>query len=95
MEITLAELKAVFLQEVDHLENLGYETIEIPVDYYWNIPQDVRYDPYKEPKKLDLGQLSDDWQELQKTLRGDRDPLTYDLVWLSTILRAIGEHTLG
>lgn len=95
MEITLSELKAVFLQEVNHLEELGYEKIEIPVDYYWNIPQDLIYDPYNEPKNLDMGQLSDDWQELQKTLRGDRDPLTYDLVWLSTILRAIGEHTLG
>ena len=95
MDITLSELKAVFMKEVDHLEEMGYEKIEIPVDYYWNIPQDVRYDPYKKPENLDLGQLSDDWQELQKTIREERDPIAYDLVWLSTILRAIGEQIVG
>ena len=95
MNIELSELKAIFLVEIGHLEELGYKRIEIPVDYYWNIPKDVRYDPTNEPHNLDLGQLSDDWQELQKRIRGDNDPITYDLVWLSTIIRAIGEHTLG
>ncbi len=66
MNIELSELKAIFLLEINHLEELGYEKIEIPVDYYWNIPQDVRYDPNNEPDNLDLGQLSDDWQDLQK-----------------------------
>ncbi len=95
MDIALSELKAIFLKEVDHLEKLGYDKINIPIDYYWNIPQEERYDPYKKPENLDIGQISDDWQGLQKILRGDRDPVTYDLVWLSTILLAIGEHTLG
>jgi hypothetical protein len=74
---------------------MGYNEIEIPVDYYWNVPQGVRYDPHKEPQNLDLGQLTDDWQELQKVLQGDREPFAFDLVWMSTILRAIGEHSLG
>ena len=95
MDIELSQLKTLLLLEIDHLEKMGYEQIEIPVDYYWNVPQDIRYDPYKEPQNLDLGQLTDDWQELQKVLQGDRDPLAFDLVWISTILRAIGERTLG
>ncbi len=95
MNIELSELKAIFLLEINHLEELGYEKIEIPVDYYWNIPQDVRYDPYKEPHILDLGQLSTIPQGLQKIIRGANDPVAYDLVWLSTILRAIGEQALG
>ena len=95
MEINISELKAIFLREIEHLEELGYEKLEIPVDYYWNIPHEVRYDPYQEPKQLNLGQLSEDWEWLKQTLDGKREPLTYDLVWLSTILRAIGEHTPG
>ncbi len=95
MEIALSELKAVFLKEIDHLEKLGYEKVDIPVEYYWNIPQEVRYDPYQEPKQLTLGQLSDNWDGLKQILEGERDPVVYDLVWLSTILRAIGEHALG
>ncbi len=85
MDIELSDLKAIFFKEIEHLEALGYETIEIPVDTYWNIPQDQRYDPYHEPGHLDLGQLSDDWQMLQNRCIGKREPLAYDLVWFSTI----------
>lgn len=95
MEIALSELKTIFLKEINHLEMLGYRQIEIPVEHYWNIPQDIRYKPYQEPQNFDLGQLSDDWEGLKHILEEKRDPVAYDLVWLSTILRAIGEHTLG
>ena len=95
MEIALSELKAVYLKELDHLEKLGYEQVNIPVEYYWNIPQEARYDPYQEPKQLTLGQLSDDLEGLKQVLEGKRDPVAYDLVWLSTILRVIGEQVLG
>lgn len=95
MNIALSELKAIFLKELDHLEQLGYDQVEITVDYYWNIPQNVRYDAYIEPQNFDLGSLSDDWKGLKQIYDGRRDPIAYDLVWLSSILRAIGEHTLG
>lgn len=95
MNIELSKLRALLLLEIDHLEEMGYEEIEILDDYYWNIPQDVRYDPCQKPQNLDLGQLTDDWQELLKVYRGNREPLAFDLVWISTILRAIGERTLG
>ncbi len=94
MEIALSELKAIILKEIDNLEQQGYAKIEIPVNYYWNIPEDTRYDPYKTPAEFDLGLLSDDWDGLQAILRGDREPVAFDRVWLSTILRAIGENTL-
>jgi hypothetical protein len=95
MEIVLTDLRVIFLKEIENLEKMGYEKIEVPVDYYWNIPRDLRYDPIKTPAALDIGQLSDDWQELQKIKRGVREPLAYHLVWLSKILEAIGEFTLG
>lgn len=95
MEIELSELRAIISKEIDNLERMGYDPIEIPVDYYWNIPKELLYDPYKEPHTFDVGQLSFDWQELKNTLRGKRDPLTYHFVWLAAILRAIGEHTVG
>jgi len=95
MEISLSELKAIFLKEINHLEILGYEQVEIPVEYYWDIPQDVRYNPYQEPKQFTLGQVSDDWEGLKQIIEGEREPVVYDLVWLSIILRAIGEHALG
>jgi hypothetical protein len=41
-----------------------------------------------------MGQLTDDWNEVQRIVRGERDAIGYGLVWLSTILRRLGESTL-
>lgn len=95
MIVTTEELKKMCAQLLSHLENNGYASVSIPVDYYWNIPAQYRYDPYREPEERDLGQLTDDWAELQKILNDEREPIGYALVWLSTILRVVGEQVLG
>jgi hypothetical protein len=38
----------------------------------------------------EMGQLSDDWNELTKIASGKSPPLAYALVWLSSLLRFIG-----
>jgi len=95
MEINLDDIRTIFEKLIKHLEKIGVNTVSIPVDYYWNIPNDVVYDPYNEPTKFDMGQLSDDWRELQKLLDDDREPVGYHLVWLAAVLKAIGEFTIG
>lgn len=94
MEITLSELRQLSEKLFAHLEENGHEKIEVSSDYYWEIPEESRYDSFNEPKKFVVGQLSDDWNELQKILRGDREPLAYALVWYSAILKAIGEKVV-
>ena len=74
------------------LEQKGVEVVEFQEDYYWNIPRNQKYNPYEEPSNLDLGQLSDNWHELQEILELEREPIVYHLVWLSEIFRAIGEN---
>jgi hypothetical protein len=90
-EITVAELRLITETLFEHLEDSGHATIVIDKDYYWNIAADGRYDPVRRPAELDLGQLSDDWAELQNVVAGRRPPLNYALVWLAAILRRIGE----
>lgn len=94
MEIKLSELRQLSEKLFAHLEENGFSTIEITSDFYWNIPEETRYDRYEEPKEFTMGQLSDDWNELQKILRGDRESLGYALVWYSAILKAIGEKVV-
>lgn len=77
---------------LDHLEEVGETTIEVPVDYYWDIYKPERYDPYNKSKEFGLGDLTDDWQSLLKVLSGEYPTIGYDFVWLSTILRAVGEQ---
>jgi hypothetical protein len=92
MEIILDDLQEIFILLVQNIKGKGIDTINLEVDYYWNIPQHQIYDPYQKPVELDLGQLSDDWNELRKILKTQKEPLGYHLVWLAAILRAVGEN---
>lgn len=93
MQIELKELHLVCEKLLLYLEAQGVEQLHLPVDYYWNIPKKEVYDPYKKPSTLDIGQLTDDWQELRKMLTSEDQPLAYHFVWLAAILRALGEFT--
>jgi hypothetical protein len=95
MQVSVSELRTISEQLFLHLENTGYNSVDNSTDYYWNIPTEFRYNPYEEPKELDLGQLTDDWENLHKILEGTTDPIGYALVWLSTVLRAVGETVIG
>lgn len=95
MKVDTATLRKLSEKLLSHLEQRGYGAVELPADYYWHIPKEQRYDMNRQPSDLSIGQLSDDWHELQKILSGESEPLGYALVWLASILRAAGEETLG
>jgi hypothetical protein len=95
MRIAIADVRRICELLLTHLEQSGRGSIDLTNDFYWNIPQEQLYRPYEEPDVTDVGQLSDDWAELQAILRGQKEPLGYALVWLSSILRAIGEDNVG
>jgi hypothetical protein len=92
MRIGIDELELVARQLFDHLRDKGIEEVSVEQDFYWNISKAQRYNPNETPNELTLGQLSDDWQELQRMLNGERDAIGYALVWLSAILRCVGEE---
>ncbi|HEY0764151.1 MAG TPA: hypothetical protein VGD61_17370 [Pyrinomonadaceae bacterium] len=94
MRINVHELQHISDRLFSHLEEIGQNSVEITDDYYWEIPQELRYDAIKEPKEFDVGQLSDDWLELQQILHGTNAPISYALVWLSSLLRNIGEKVV-
>ncbi len=71
-----------------------------PVNYsdpfgLWAVEREQRIDPTREPTALSLGQLSDDIQELKRIGELDVEPIGYACVWLSNILRELGEKTVG
>jgi hypothetical protein len=91
MRITTEELRQATLLLIAHLEDTGQEVFSIEEDFYWHIPKDKCYDPYKKPEDFTMGQLSDDWAEIKAILAGGRKPVGYSLVWLSAVLRRVGE----
>lgn len=88
MKISADELQRVIQILAENLSR--QPEINVGEDYYWEIPESARYNPYKKPDELTLGQLSDDWSELRKLLTQDRQPVGLDFVWLASILRKIG-----
>ena len=95
MTLTLADLRAITLRLYDHLEQRGVDGVQPPQDYYWSIPREQRIDVTKEPTEHTLGQLSDDLNELARISTGETEPISYALVWLSSVLRELGETTIG
>jgi hypothetical protein len=94
MDANISEIRAIADKLLAHLLESGHNVVSLPHDYYWSIPKDARYNPYSRPSELTLGQISDDLNELKRIHRGETDPLSYALVWLASVLRAIGEETV-
>jgi hypothetical protein len=93
--ITVHELRAITTILLDHLEANGDVEIELKRDYYWNIPNEQIYHLLSEPTNLTVGQLYDDWHNLQELLKPDGDPIAYHLVWLAAILRYVGQELVA
>jgi hypothetical protein len=90
MKIKISELRAAANRLFDHLERSGHAELEVDRDFYWSIPDEKLYSVYEEPSGFTVGQLSDDWKELQRISSGQRQPIGYALVWLSSVLRFVG-----
>jgi hypothetical protein len=95
MKVSVQELQRAASILLKHLEETGQNVLEIPEDFYWDVPADRRYEQYNEPKQLTVGQLSDDWAEVNRITKGEREPLGYALVWLASVLRRVGEKAVG
>jgi len=91
MRIELTDLRKMFEVLAVHMDKTGQSSVEVAEDFYWEISPEERYNPYSEPGQFSLGQLSSDWSELLKIRDGEMPAVGYALVWLSSILRSVGE----
>lgn len=65
-------------------------TIELKNDYYWDINSNELYNPYEQPKDFALGQLSFDWEHIEKANPDELIP--YDFEKVSCILKALSNE---
>jgi hypothetical protein len=52
------------------------------------------YDNHDEPRQFTMGQLSEDLEFVNQMVDGTRPPVTYGLVWISSLLRSIEEKII-
>ena len=95
MKIEFTELRQLLDVILNAMEEDGSTAFDVPEKLYWNLRSQERYDPYLErdkiPKLIGLGDLEEEWAQLQDLKDEDRDPIKYELVWLGQILIAIGD----
>jgi hypothetical protein len=94
MEIDIARLRQITNDLLERLEKDGTSKLELDADYYWNILPEHRYDKYDEPKEFVIGQLSEDLAFTNQMIDGMCPPVTYGLVWISSLLRYVGEKII-
>lgn len=95
MKVKIKELRKVADKIFLHLEKTGRSSIDVRHEFYWHIPSEIIYDNYEEPNSFTIGQLSNDWQHLEAILQNEEITNGYALVWLASIMRAIGEDNIG
>ena len=93
LRISVQELRTLLDRAVKAIEEAHGPNIELDSDYYWWIPDPGVYDPTRQPTGLTLGRFSDELEFLRNGAKGDY-VLPYGAVWLSQLLRAIGEKPL-
>jgi hypothetical protein len=91
MKVNIDELQRATERVLRHMRDSGVTEVEVPHDYYWEVPAAARYDPSAEPEQLSIGQLSDDLNELRRMADNETEPLAYALVWLGSVFKAVGE----
>ncbi|MFG6095941.1 hypothetical protein SPB21_11845 [Leptothoe sp. ISB3NOV94-8A] len=91
MKISIDSLQQCTEVLFNHLKELGIDSIELDEDFYWEIVDDNRYNPYEQPKEFSLGELSSDWKNLEKIVAGEEEPIGYGFVWLSSLVKLLGK----
>ena len=94
MKIKVKVLRIAINRMLDHVEATTGGEVDIDEDYYWFVPKDRLYVPESEPTGLTLGSLEDDWAAANALVEPSRAPIGYDLVWVSALLRALGDTAI-
>lgn len=93
VEISISELRLVTNRIFDHIEHdLGYASVNLDQNSYWDVADEERYDFTKSPEGLGHGQLHDDWEFLSSILRDKDQAVSLMLIHLAPVLRRVGEQ---
>jgi hypothetical protein len=87
--IKISVLEKAVIVILSSLKEQSIESIDSPVDYYWSIPPDKRFDVNTHPTDFTIGQISEDWGWLEEIAQGTKKPTTQSLVWLASVLECL------
>lgn len=94
-KVDMKTLEECFLKIMNYYKENENTEFYLEDDYYWDVDLEKRYDPSANLVEGDisLGQLYHDIEVVEEVAKG-KEPIGYDLVWLSSILRYVGEKII-
>lgn len=92
LEVPVAVLRKAAEVLLDRVEEVAGDSVMLDVDMFWEIPSGARAKVYEEPREFTIGQLSESLVNIQQVVRDPSDAVSFGLVWLADLLRAIGEQ---
>ena len=88
--IEIDKLQTVVLLLLTKLKERNGPSVVLKNDYYWDIDSEELYNPNEEPRDLGLGQLSFDWEHIQKANPDELIP--HDFEKIAGILKAFSHE---
>ena len=88
MKININKIQDITNIILDSLKKQYKNNLDLKVDYYWNIEENEKYNVYKNPSELTIGQISEDYVFLISDIN-KKNISYYDLKYVSHILLAI------
>ncbi|MGM1017310.1 MAG: hypothetical protein ACQEW8_07215 [Actinomycetota bacterium] len=95
VKIPVATMRRVAEVLLQHVEQLEGDVVEIENDYFWSVPAETQYDMTQEPRALTIGQLSESLEHVQAFEADSSSVISYGLVWLGDIMRAVGQRVIA
>lgn len=94
MKVDVDVLERALTRVIAHLRCASQADLQVDQNMYWFIQKSSLNDVTCVPSEqnMSLGDLEDDWKELLALANSERDPIGYDLVWLSAVLRSLGDR---
>lgn len=88
--VSVADLRQVFEALAAHIEAVAGTEIGLSTDMFWSIPPTDLFDVHREPRELTIGQISESWDNLLAIREDPSSALSFGLVWMADVIRAIG-----
>lgn len=94
-EVRIAELREAATRLLSHMEDQLGQTVQLEHEYFWDVPRETAYSISTGHGELTIGQLSESLENLRAMVMGPEDDLlSYGLVWLADLLKAIGRQVI-
>lgn len=93
LRIDVSELRQIFDRLMTHVESTQGEQVTLHEDYFYSLPAPALYNVLENAPEATIGLLTESLDNLRRGSETD-DTITYELVWLGDVLRAVGHLTI-